>query len=78
MTDNEQLNLRRTLAKHCIDTLDQMPEETEGRTEALAEYKRQLQSIDDKIFALTGEYPHITVALKTAVLFGESKMNEKE
>ena len=70
-----ELNFRRNLCQFCIKTLDQMPNDTKGKQDAMTEYKRQLAEIDKQITEITGTPPPINVALKTAVMFPKANLN---
>ncbi len=68
-----ELNMRRTVCQACIKTLDQI-EDDPRKPEAMEKYKAQLASIDAQIAEITGTPPPVVVGLKTAKLFGESKI----
>ena len=75
MTDKTlmELNMRRTVCQTCIKVLDQA-EDDPRKPKAMANYKAQLASIDAQIAEITGTPPPVVVGLKTAKLFGKSKI----
>ena len=70
-----ELNMRRTICQACIKTLDKIEGDLR-KPAAMENYKAQLSSIDAQIAGITGTPPPIVVGLKTAKLFGESKINK--
>lgn len=64
---------RRNIARVCIKVASEAPQDDPRRIKAIEEYNRQLLAIDQKIAAITGEIPAVTVGLKPGILFGESK-----
>ena len=68
-----ELNMRRTICQACIKTLDKI-EGDPRKKDAMENYKAQLASIDAQIAEITGTPPPIVVGLKTAKLFGESRI----
>ena len=78
MTDRTlaELQARRAICQMCIKTIDQLPKETDGKADAMVEYKRQLASIDKQLEEITGKFPAVVVGLKTAKLFGKTKIGE--
>ncbi len=73
MDDLQMLQARRAFCLLCIQTVSDADPSDPRRDEAIAEYNRQLASIDQKIAALTGEIPAVVVGLKTATLLGKTK-----
>ena len=69
-----ELQMRRSLCQMCIRTIDQLPDETDGKDEAMTEYKQQLATIDQRLTKLTGKPPAVVIGLKTAELFGKGDM----
>ena len=88
MIDNKlgELNMRRSLARLAIKTLDNLTDDElsagnfsdEDRKSAMEKYKGQLAEIDVKIAEITGTPPAIEVGLKTAKLFGEAGLEKGE
>ena len=77
-TDEEKVQLRelyarRAIARKCIYVLSTVDKSDPRRSGALQEYNDQLNRIDQKIAAITGVIPPITIELKPAVLFPEAK-----
>ncbi|MCC6192054.1 MAG: hypothetical protein IT318_23745 [Anaerolineales bacterium] len=71
--DNLQdLNARFTLCRLCISVLSEVDQTDPRWADALAEYNRQLLSISNRIAAITGKPPDITIGLKPARLFPEA------
>ena len=68
-----ELYMRRTICQVCIKTID-MIEDDPRKPEAMNHYKAQLASIDAQIAEITGKPPSVVVGLKTAKLFGNSKL----
>lgn len=68
-----ELNMRKRIAEACINYLNTHCQDDPRYPEALAEYERQLASINLQIAAITGNPPAIVIGLKTAKLFGEVK-----
>ena len=68
-----ELNMRRTVCQACIKVLDRA-EDDPRKPKAMEEYKAQLAEIDAAIAEITGTPPPVVVGLKTAKLFGESKI----
>lgn len=66
------LYFRRKFCQECIRIVDHTDDPR--RKEALEIYKAQLARIDARIAALTGKPPAVVVGLKTARLFGDSKL----
>lgn len=63
------LHGRRAFCLLCIQTVSGADPSDSRREPAIAEYNRQLASIDVKIAAITGQPPDTVVGLKPAVLF---------
>jgi hypothetical protein len=66
-----ELNMRRDVCLMLIRFLNDKCKDDPRYPDALKEYKRQLQSIENKITAITGIPPAIKIGLKTAKLFGD-------
>lgn len=69
-----ELQVRRQVCRNCIYLVSTADKSDPRRAEALAEYNRQLASIDAQITAITGTPPATMVGLKTAVLFPKSEI----
>jgi len=65
----DELIFRRKLCEGFIRFIETMDDPRKG--EAIAEYQRQLQSINEQIAAI--QPPPVVVGLKTAALFGKTK-----
>jgi hypothetical protein len=68
-----ELQMRRSVCLGLIKYLNDECQDDPRYPDALKEYQRQLQSIEDKIKAITGKPPAVQIGLKTAKLFGEVK-----
>lgn len=64
-----ELMRRHNLCLMCLQIISEAPLDDPRREGALAEYNRQLASIDAKIAAITGKPPDIRIGLKSAILF---------
>ena len=73
--DLKDLEWRREFAQMVIKVIDEMPDDPR-KPEAMIHYKGQLAQIDAEITEITGTPPPIVVGLKTATLFGKSKLGE--
>ena len=71
----EELNQRRAICQLCIRTIDEMDYDPR-KPAAMDLYKEQLAQIDAEITELTGTPPANVIRVKTATLFGESKLEQ--
>ena len=68
-----ELHARFTFCRLCIKTVSETPLDDPRREPAIAEYNQQLQIISQRIAAITGKPPNITIGLKPAILFPQGK-----
>lgn len=69
-----ELNMRRRVCLEAIRLVSTVDKHDPRRADALAEYNRQLASIDAQITEITGSPPATVIGLQTASLSGDASM----